>query len=195
MTDDARTSSLDRYLGAVDTSLLDLPWRERRQIRRDLREHLGEAGGEPSGVDPAEYAREIRASREPGAGAGTVRMSGLARIWPSPTEWLLNGLAGIAFVLSCFITWDVIDALLPASQGIGLVDAYRAALDANLPAPAIMGQNRFGLVIYPVGWVLGQVVAALTLREASTKRRAWAGGVAGALVFVLVVHVAVQVGG
>jgi len=187
MIGNLRPGGLDRYLEAVDTSLLDLPWRERRQIRRDLREHLDETGIDPSGVDPAEYAREIRASRDPGAYEG--RPSGVRQLWPTLTEWLLNGISGIALILSFYISWHTIHAIATPSGGVGLVDAYRSALQADLPAPAVMGQNTLGLVVYPAGWLLGQAAASRALRNASPKRRAWTVGVAALLALGLLFHV------
>jgi len=189
MIGNLRPSSTERYLSEVDTRLLDLPWRERRQIRRDLREHLGEIGIDPRSVGPADYAREIRASRQLGVHEG--RPSGVRRLWPTLTEWLLNGIAGIAFLLSLFIAWHAIGAMATSSDGVGLVDAYRSALQAEVPTPELMGQNTLGLVVYPAGWLLGQAVASRALRDASPRRRAWTMGVAVLLTLGLLIHLTI----
>src|ERR1700754_4415723 len=85
------------YVTVVDDMLLDVPWRHRRDLVRDLAAHIGDNPERIREESPDEYADAIRAGLNTSPGG---LFSGLRSLsWPTPVEWWESVVRGTAIVL------------------------------------------------------------------------------------------------
>lgn len=168
------SEAIRNYVTAVDDRLLDVPWRRRRELIADLREHLREDPGQITVERPQDYAAELHAAA--GAVPGGF-LSGFRSVsWPTPLEWWESVLRGAALILLALLGYGVLDHLSyfvvgdPSSQG-SWPGALDSALQTLYPVPAFGGSTRTGLLIYaPLAVLIGQLTTAAVLLRAPQRR-------------------------
>lgn len=104
----------DDYLRRVDFALRDLPWRARRELLAELREHLSELPAEAELGTPEEYAADLRSA------AGLERRRGPIAFLRArrPRNLILTAAAVTAIGLAIgAVVW--IDSYQPLSFGNG----------------------------------------------------------------------------
>jgi hypothetical protein len=150
----ATGEDIERYVAAVDDLLLDVPWRRRRELVADLREHIRENPEQLSVEPPEEYAAELRI-----AAAAIPRglLSGLrSASWPTPLQWWESVVRGAAIVFVALVVWELL-----AGSPSGRIDS---ALQSVYPVPRLLGSHRAGLIFYPlVSILMGQLTTGAYL--------------------------------
>jgi hypothetical protein len=138
---DVTGEEIERYVAAVDDLLLDVPWRRRRALVADLREHIRENPGQLSVELPEEYAAELRiaAAAIPGGLLSGLRSTS----WPTPLQWWESVVRGGAIVLVALVAWELPGAgSWPSGIDSALLSVY--------PVPRLLGSSRAGLIFYPL---------------------------------------------
>jgi hypothetical protein len=164
---DATGEEIERYVAVVDDLLLDIPWRRRRELVADLREHIRESPEQLSVEPPEEYAAELRIA------AGAIPqglLSGLrSASWPTPLQWWESVVRGAAIVLLALVGWELLahtaqvifgDAAASGSWSSSINSALRSVY----PVPPLLGSSRAGLIFYPlVSILIGQLTTGAYL--------------------------------
>lgn len=169
----ANPDDMHRYVSAVDDLLLDVPWRQRRELVAGLREHLRENPGQITIEPPEEYAAELRAAAATPGGL----LSGLrSPTWPTPVQWWESVLRGGAVVMITLVAYKILagasqavlgDATATGPMSTVIDQAFRTVY----PTPDFRGSTRDGLLVFPLLAVLiGQVTTAAVLRRAPHRR-------------------------
>jgi hypothetical protein len=165
---------IQNYVTAVDSVLLDVPWRRRRELIADLREHLRENPEQITIEQPHDYAAELRAAS--GAVPGGLLAGLRSASWPTPLQWWESVLRGAAVILVVLLGYKILDYLSyfvvgdPSSQG-PWPGAMDSALQELYPVPAFRGSTGNGLLIYvPLAVLIGQLTTAAVLRRAPQRR-------------------------
>ncbi|WP_143133929.1 hypothetical protein [Actinoplanes philippinensis] len=164
------------YVTAVDGLLLDVPWRRRRELIADLREHLRQYPELMTVEQPREYAAELRAAA--GAVPGGFLSGFRSASWPTPLEWCESVLRGAALILLALLGYKILDHLSyfvigdPSSQG-SWPGALDLAVQELYPVPAFRGSTGTGLLFYaPLAVLVGQLTTAAVLLRAPQRRPA-----------------------
>lgn len=164
---DATGEEIERYVTAVDDLLLDVPWRRRRELVADLREHLRENSEQLSVEPPEEYAAELRIA------AGAIPrglLSGLqSASWPTPLQWWESVVRGGAIVLVTLVAWELLAHTAQLIFGDAAASgSWSWSIDSALlsvyPVPPLLGSHRTGLVFYPLlSALIGQLITGAYL--------------------------------
>lgn len=172
--DSASPETVESYVSAVDDLLLDVPWRRRRQLVADLREHLRENPEQITVESPQEYAAELRATA--GAFPGG-RLAGFrSAAWPTPVQWCESVLRGGALTLVVLVIYGLLDAASQALLGDrSAMSSWQyhvnAAFQTVYPMPRILGSHKTGLLIFVILAVLvGQLSTAAVLSRGPHRR-------------------------
>ena len=168
------SDDIQNYITAVDNYLLDVPWRRRRELIADLKEHLRENPDQITVEQPQDYAAELREAA--GAMPGGLLSGFRSASWPTPLEWWESVLRGAALILLALLAYKILDYLSyfvvgdPSSQG-PWPDAIDSALQSLYPVPALGGSTRNGLLVHALLAVLvGQLTTAAVLLRAPQRR-------------------------
>ena len=173
-TPSVSSEDIQNYVTAVDSFLLDVPWRRRRELVADLQEHLRENPDQITVEQPQNYAAELRAAA--GAVPGGLLSGFRSASWPTPLQWWESVLRGAALVLLALLGYEIVDYLSyfvvgdPSSRGSwpGEIDS---ALQSLYPVPAFRGSTGNGLLIYaPLAVLVGQLATAAVLLRAPQRR-------------------------
>ena len=173
-TPSVSSEDIQNYVTAVDSFLLDVPWRRRRELVADLQEHLRENPDQITVEQPQNYAAELRAAA--GAVPGGLLSGFRSASWPTPLQWWESVLRGAALVLLALLGYEIVDYLSYfvvgdlSSRGSwpGEIDS---ALQSLYPVPAFRGSTGNGLLIYaPLAVLVGQLTTAAVLLRAPQRR-------------------------
>jgi hypothetical protein len=164
---DATGEEIERYVAAVDDLLLDVPWRRRRGLVADLREHIRENPEQLSVEPPEEYASELRiaAAAIPGGLLSGLRSAS----WPTPLQWWESVVRGGAIVLVALVAWELLATSAQKVFGDAAASGewswiIDSALQSVYPVPRLLGSSRAGLIFYPlVSILIGQLITGACL--------------------------------
>lgn len=165
---------IQSYVSTVDNLLLDVPWRRRRALVADLKEHIRENPEQITTEPPQEYAAELRAASKavPGGLLAGVRSA----TWPTPLEWWESVLRGAAMILVILVGYEIIDyasyfIVGDASSQAPWPGGIDTALQSVYPIPTFRGSARDGVFIYgALSVIVGQLTTAAVLSRAPHRR-------------------------
>jgi hypothetical protein len=172
--DPASSADIQKYVTAVDDLLLDVPWRRRRDLIAELREHIRESPELITIEPPQEYAAELRATCDavPGGLLSGIRSAS----WPTPVQWWESVLRGTAVVFVAKVAYELLYYALVAVVGdrssMGtFTHMIDSAFQSVYPIPRVFGSRESALLIIPLmAVVVGQSTTAAVLLRAPHRR-------------------------
>jgi hypothetical protein len=163
-----------RYVTVVDSLLLDVPWRQRRELVRDLEQHISDNPAQIREEPPGEYADALRANLNTSSGGLFFGLRSVS--WPTPVEWWESVIRGTAVILLLAVVFDFLSNASQTIVGEPTSTSWPAMIDSSLrsvyPTPTFGGSHRTGLLIFaPVSIIVGQLITAAVLQGDSVRRR------------------------